>query len=85
MQKGFLLISILIATGIIILIIGGRYYLQSIETFRYFGKQEIKNILPDNQVCIQVITPAKNLQTGECKDFPTPCDVPAGWEKIESC
>jgi hypothetical protein len=36
------------------------------------------------QICIQVITPAKNNQSGEVKDFPTPCDVPEGWEKIDS-
>ncbi|MBI2405498.1 hypothetical protein HYV21_00380 [Candidatus Microgenomates bacterium] len=36
-------------------------------------------------VCIQVITPAKNQQTGECKEFPTPCDVPTGWQTIQSC
>lgn len=33
--------------------------------------------------CIQVITPARNPQTGEVKDFPTPCDVPEGWEVIK--
>lgn len=33
-------------------------------------------------VCIQVITPARNPQTAEIKDFPTPCDVPEGWEKL---
>ena len=33
-------------------------------------------------VCIQVITRARNPMTGEEKDFPTPCDVPKGWEKI---
>jgi len=32
--------------------------------------------------CIQVITPAKNIKTGEVRDFPTPCDVPDGWEVI---
>ena len=32
--------------------------------------------------CIQVITPARNPSTGEVKDFPTPCDVPQGWEII---
>ena len=32
--------------------------------------------------CIQVITPARNPQTGETRDFPTPCDVPEGWMKI---
>ncbi len=35
--------------------------------------------------CTQVITPAKNTSTGECKNFPTPCDVPAGWQKVNSC
>ena len=36
-------------------------------------------------VCIQVITPAKNSSTGECKNFSTPCDVPTGWTKVDSC
>ncbi len=40
---------------------------------------------PQQQVCAQVITPARNTATGECKEFPTPCDVPSGWEKVESC
>lgn len=51
--------------------------------------QEISQILatfkfiePESIVCIQVITPAQNQQTGEVRDFPTPCDVPAGWVKI---
>jgi len=35
--------------------------------------------------CIQVITPAKNPNTGACKDFPTPCDVPEGWIKVNAC
>ena len=39
---------------------------------------------PDtDEVCIQVITPARNPQTGEVRDFPTPCDVPEGWELVE--
>ena len=33
-------------------------------------------------VCIQVITPSRNTLTGEIKEFPTPCDVPQGWEII---
>jgi len=36
-------------------------------------------------VCIQVITPAKDPKTGECRNFPTPCDVPSGWIKVSSC
>ena len=34
--------------------------------------------------CVQVITPARNPQTGETRDFPTPCDVPKGWEITQS-
>ena len=38
------------------------------------------------RVCIQVITPAYNPQNPlECKEFPTPCDVPSGWVKAERC
>lgn len=33
-------------------------------------------------VCIQVITPARNPETGEVRDFPTPCDVPEGWDVV---
>ncbi len=40
---------------------------------------------PGGKACIQVIQPAKNPATGECRDFPTPCDVPKGWVKAESC
>jgi hypothetical protein len=37
-------------------------------------------------ICIQVITPAYNPQNPlECKEFPTPCDVPSGWIKTEKC
>ncbi len=35
-------------------------------------------------ICAQVITPARNPSTGEIKEFPTPCDVPDGWETIEN-
>lgn len=38
-----------------------------------------------NRVCIQVITPAKNPKTGECEEFPTPCDVPESWNIVGSC
>jgi hypothetical protein len=55
-------------------------------------KQMPKLIEPKLQVtstpraCIQVITPAYNPQNPlECKEFPTPCDVPPGWVKTEKC
>jgi len=38
------------------------------------------------RVCIQVITPAYNPQNpSECKEFPTPCDIPPGWLKTDRC
>lgn len=36
----------------------------------------------DKEFCIQVITPARNPSTGEIVEFPTPCDVPDGWEPV---
>lgn len=37
----------------------------------------------EGTVCIQVITPAKNPETGEVVEYPTPCDVPDGWEIVQ--
>ncbi len=48
---------------------------QILSTFKF---TESKN----PEFCAQVITRAKNPQTGEIKNFPTPCDVPTGWVKI---
>lgn len=36
----------------------------------------------DNTVCAQVITSARDPKTGYIKQYPTPCDVPEGWEVI---
>jgi len=36
------------------------------------------------RVCIQVVTPAVNPATGEIREFPTPCDVPETWERIQN-
>ncbi|KKR02565.1 MAG: hypothetical protein UT29_C0001G0045 [Candidatus Yanofskybacteria bacterium GW2011_GWA1_39_13] len=47
---------------------------QILSTFKFIESEPT--------TCIQVITPARNLQTGEIRDFPTPCDVPPGWVKI---
>lgn len=51
-----------------------------LESFEF-----LENASKNDEICIQVITPAKNLETEQCKEFPTPCDVPEGWEKVESC
>ncbi len=37
----------------------------------------------ETNACIQVITPA--MKDGICKEFPTPCDVPNGWSKVDKC
>ena len=36
---------------------------------------------PETLSCIQVVTSACNLLTGEIRNFPTPCDIPNGWTK----
>ena len=45
--------------------------------------QEVSTPDEEEVFCIQVITPARNIDTGEIYEFPTPCDVPDGWEVIE--
>lgn len=47
-------------------------------------EENTKNGNEGGVVCIQVITPARNPATGEIREFPTPCDVPEGWEKVEN-
>ncbi|MEN9390316.1 MAG: hypothetical protein RLZZ283_416 [Candidatus Parcubacteria bacterium] len=38
----------------------------------------------DMEICIQVVTSARNPMDGEIREFPTPCDVPDGWEEIQN-
>lgn len=42
-----------------------------------------KNKTNEIKLCAQVITPAS--KNGVCHEFPTPCDVPNGWQKVDSC
>ncbi|MBI5355023.1 MAG: hypothetical protein HZB68_01055 [Candidatus Aenigmarchaeota archaeon] len=42
-----------------------------------------KNSTRETKLCAQVVTSAS--KDGVCKEFPTPCDVPNGWEKTSSC
>jgi sugar lactone lactonase YvrE len=44
------------------------------------GKGQISTINLDQIICIQSITYAKNPVTLNWVVFPTPCDVPAGWQ-----
>ncbi len=36
-------------------------------------------------VCALITTSAVNQLTGECTEFPTPCDVPEGWKIVGQC
>jgi hypothetical protein len=38
----------------------------------------------EGEYCAKVITPARNPETGDIKEFPTTCSVPEGWELIEN-
>ncbi len=38
----------------------------------------------DIKICAQVITYAKNPETMNCEEFPTPCAVPKDWEICEN-
>lgn len=60
---------------------------QILSTFQFITDPPLEDkFLDDNQtVCAQVITPARNQTTGECKQFPTPCDVPEGWTRVSGC
>lgn len=70
-----------IITIIIVAILAGGYlYWQNLK------KNNPEKAGGDNnkQACIQVITRARNPQTGEEKDFPTPCDMPEGWAEVNA-
>ena len=45
----------------------------------------INTVSPPALACAQIVTPARNPLTNECRAFPTPCDVPDGWAPVTSC
>ena len=50
------------------------------------GKLAAVTVNPEPpKICPAVIQAARNPLTGECRLFPTPCEVPAGWVKVSSC
>jgi len=63
--KGVKIVGFLAA---LLLLAGGGYMLYTTQ-----------NSSDGGELCAQVITKATNPETGEVKEFPTPCDVPDGW------
>ena len=53
--------------------------------------EEVENAVKNTEsedgtlFCAQVVTLAKNPETEECRQYPTPCDVPEGWTTETSC
>ncbi len=64
-----------------IVIVFSSLFIVGLVLFSMFWFEVDKNT--NGEVCIQVVTSARNPKTGEIKDFGTPCDVPAGWEVLE--
>jgi len=83
-MKKFILVQILFLVMVALVLVGGKIHAQSSRLPNSLEKIEIKNPL-EKSLCIEVITPAQDPITGECKNFPTPCDVPKDWKKIEKC
>ena len=67
---------------IIALSVGGRINAQT-SVAPTNDEDELKPSI-GTPACVQVITPAISPE-GICKNFPTPCDVPTGWKKVEKC
>ncbi|MDO8492168.1 MAG: hypothetical protein Q7S34_00815 [bacterium] len=57
-------------------------YNQILSTFKFLTTEAQKS-QESAELCVQVITPARNPQTGEVRNFSTPCDVPEGWEVVQ--
>lgn len=70
MKKVLLSILILVAV-----LVGGFYALNS---YIYHQKQAGNS----DPACAQVLTDARDPKTGHVGTFPTPCDVPGGWEVL---
>ena len=57
-------------------------YIRTIQKNETVNKTE--PVKKDQEICAQVITPARDPKTGDIREFPTPCDVPKTWEVIQN-
>lgn len=72
---------LLMVLGVALLWLGSRSWLAE-EEIHDGGCYTAECAGVGDEVCIQVVTPARNPETGEVVDYPTPCDVPEGWEVV---
>jgi hypothetical protein len=68
---------------LVVIVLTGVVGAVSFRQYLTFGGDTGSAVSP--KICAQVITAAKNPQTQACKTFPTPCDVPTGWNIVPSC
>ncbi len=45
----------------------------------------INIVKKEDVVCATIITFATDPASGVCKSFPTPCEVPKGWNRVDGC
>ena len=64
------------AVVVVALAVFGFYLLNS-----YIYKQKQAD---NGEDCPQVLTDARDPETGEIHTFPTPCDIPEGWDRLET-
>ena len=69
--------------------LGYDVYLVAGEVERIYFTTPNRGILPagrdSDELCAQVLTPARNPSTSECLVFPNPCVVPDTWEVVDAC
>ena len=71
------IVTRIVLLAIVLVLIGAGWYLFYKQLGTGGAPEETDDIL-----CAQVITPARNPETQQVMDFPTPCDVPSGWDVL---
>jgi hypothetical protein len=80
MIKNVIIVVLVLVVGYLVYT---QYYIPTPKVTE--SETEVAKTTPTQEtICAQVITPAINPDTKEIKEFPTPCDVPKGWDVIEN-
>lgn len=79
-------VEMILPNGDTLLIEGnGKQFEEMVESlsfsFAHFEDGGDEHLL--ETICIQMITYAEDPETGQCSEFPTPCDVPEGWKNCQ--